>query len=165
MQNPHLKVKRTGAIWLPKAQYGNAKLEWIEPFETSQVMLMLDAYRFGGEFEPIVSMVKAEPLPIPVAQIEQHIGNCIAMQKTLDTYLKELKAELLAKMVEADVQAYKGSHLSITIKKGYTRQGGYDADKLIAAIRELAPEKADEIINGSKKADTAVADSLLLKFK
>jgi len=170
-QNPNLKVKAMAAMWLPKEQYGEAKIEWVEPFDTAQIHLMLDAFRFGLDFEPILHLVKAEPLPIPVAQAEQHIGQCIAMQKALDSYLKELKATLLQGMSESNIPAYKGEHLSITIKKGYTRQGGYDADKLLNLVRELVPmtgadsSAIEEQIEQCKKADTAVADSILLKYK
>lgn len=171
-QNPSLKVKKIGGMWLPKEQYGDAKMVWVDAFDTAQIHLMLDAFRFGLDFEPIVHLVKAEPLPVPVAQVEQHIGQCLAMQKALDTYLKELKSTLLKGMTDNDIQAYKGEHLSITIKKGYVRQGGYDTDKLLDLIRtQLAPMTGadstaiEEEIEKCKKADTAVADSLLMKFK
>ena len=159
-------------MWLPKEQYGDAKMVWVDAFDTAQIHLMLDAYRFGLDFEPIVSLVKSEPLPVPVAQIEQHIGQCIAMQKTLDTYLKELKSTLLQGMTNKGIQAYKGKHLTITIKKGYILQGGYDTDKLLDLIRtQLAPmtgadsEAVEADIEKCRKADTVVADSLLMKFK
>ena len=171
-QNPSLKVRKIGGMWLPKEQYGDAKMVWVDAFDTAQIHLMLDAYRFGLDFEPIVSLVKSEPLPVPVARIEQHIGQCIAMQKTLDTYLKELKSTLLQGMSDSGIQAYKGEHLTITIKKGYVRQGGYDTDKLLDLIRtQLAPmtgadsEAVEAEIEKCRKADTAVADSLLMKFK
>lgn len=171
-QNPDIKVRKIGGMWLPKEQYGEAKMEWVEPFDESQIHLMLDAYRFGLDFEPVLSMVKAAPLPVPVAQIEQHIGQCIAMQRAIDSYIKDLKATMLKGMVENDVSEYKGEHLSITIKKGFVRQGGYDSDKLISLIREMiAPITGTETeiieaeIEKCRKSDTAVSDSITLKYK
>lgn len=132
------KGKKTGklyVIWLPKEKYGKAVLMELKRVPTAACKKIIKAYLakedstpyrvkyFGAEkktenteIEPI-----EEALPVSLKDVENKIIKLEMDIKTLEAMQKEMKAGLMALMVEHNVKKWSSERLTITRKLDGTR--------------------------------------------
>lgn len=133
--NKGKKAGKLYVIWLPKEKYGKAELMPLKRVPTAACKKIIKAYLakedsmpyrvkyFGEEsvknteIEPI-----EESLPVSLKDIENKIIKLEMDIKTLDAMQKEMKAGLMALMVEHNVKKWSSERLTITRKLDGTRE-------------------------------------------
>ena len=161
------KGKRAGrlfAIWLPKEQYGQPDIVEVQRIPSDMVEHILQQYINDGDADKCAELVRrfvgSAPttenwLPANIKDVELEIVRIEEEAKKLDARSKELRAGLLALMVEHNVKKYDGEHITLTRKEAGTRQT-LDTAK----VKSLYPEVYAECLKESK-----TSESLLLKIK
>lgn len=152
MQNPSLKANKLYAIWLPKEQYGHAKMVEVPriPAQTCQELVEIDS--IGGKYGSIVNVAKNTPV-----EIEQRvIDEIIRIEREMKT-AKE-RSELLKKglrdlMIKHNCKSYQNEHISLTLKNSSIRES---VD--MAKLKEKYPEVWEDV-----KKSSVVKESLILK--
>lgn len=134
--NKGKKAGKLYVIWLPKEKYGKAELMPLKRVPTAACKKIIKAYlakedsmpyrvKYFGvetkgentEIEPI-----EEALPVNLKDIENKIIKLEMDLKTLDAMQKEMKAGLMALMVEHNVKKWSSERLTITRKLDGTRE-------------------------------------------
>lgn len=134
--NKGKKAGKLYVIWLPKEKYGKAELMELKRVPTADCKKIIKAYlakedsmpyrvKYFGvekktentEIEPI-----EEALPVNLKDIENKIIKLEMDIKTLDAMQKEMKAGLMALMIEHNVKKWSSDRLTITRKLDGTRE-------------------------------------------
>lgn len=134
--NKGKKVGKLYVIWLPKEKYGKAELMPLKRVPTAACKKIIKAYlakedsmpyrvKYFGvetkgentEIEPI-----EEALPVNLKDIENKIIKLEMDLKTLEAMQKEMKAGLMALMIEHNVKKWSSDRLTITRKLDGTRE-------------------------------------------
>lgn len=134
--NKGKKAGKLYVIWLPKEKYGKAELMELKRVPTAACKKIIKAYlakedsmpyrvKYFGvetkgentEIEPI-----EEALPVNLKDIENKIIKLEMDLKTLDAMQKEMKAGLMALMIEHNVKKWSSDRLTITRKLDGTRE-------------------------------------------
>ena len=134
--NKGKKAGKLYVIWLPKEKYGKAELMELKRVPTADCKKIIKAYlakedsmpyrvKYFGvekktentEIEPI-----EEALPVNLKDIENKIIKLEMDIKTLDAMQKEMKAGLMALMIEHNVKKWSSDRLTITRKLDDTRE-------------------------------------------
>lgn len=134
--NKGKKAGKLYVIWLPKEKYGKAELMELKRVPTAACKKIIKAYLakedsmpyrvkyFGTEkktenteIEPI-----EEALPVSLKDVENKIIKLEMDLKTLEAMQKEMKAGLMALMVEHNVKKWSSERLTITRKLDGTRE-------------------------------------------
>lgn len=134
--NKGKKAGKLYVIWLPKEKYGKAELMPLKRVPTAACKKIIKAYlakedsmpyrvKYFGvetkgentEIEPI-----EEALPVNLKDIENKIIKLEMDLKTLDAMQKEMKAGLMALMIEHNVKKWSSDRLTITRKLDGTRE-------------------------------------------
>lgn len=134
--NKGKKAGKLYVIWLPKEKYGKAELMPLKRVPTAACKKIIKAYlakedsmpyrvKYFGvetkgentEIEPI-----EEALPVNLKDIENKIIKLEMDLKTLDAMQKEMKAGLMALMIEHNVKKWSSDRLTITRKLDDTRE-------------------------------------------
>ena len=134
--NKGKKAGKLYVIWLPKEKYGKAELMELKRVPTAACKKIIKAYLakedstpyrvkyFGAEkkaenteIEPI-----EEALPVSLKDVENKIIKLEMDLKTLEAMQKEMKAGLMALMVEHNVKKWSSERLTITRKLDGTRE-------------------------------------------
>lgn len=134
--NKGKKAGKLYVIWLPKEKYGKAELMELKRVPTAACKKIIKAYLakedstpyrvkyFGTEkktenteIEPI-----EEALPVSLKDVENKIIKLEMDLKTLEAMQKEMKAGLMALMVEHNVKKWSSKRLTITRKLDGTRE-------------------------------------------
>ena len=134
--NKGKKAGKLYVIWLPKEKYGKAELMELKRVPTADCKKIIKAYlakedsmpyrvKYFGvekktentEIEPI-----EEALPVNLKDIENKIIKLEMDIKTLDAMQKEMKAGLMALMIEHNVKKWSSDRLTIIRKLDGTRE-------------------------------------------
>lgn len=155
---------RLFAIWLPKEQYGRPDIVEVQRVPDDIIESIMYQYTHDGNAEWCAEQVRRYVntpattenwLPANIKDVELEIVRIEEEAKKLDARSKELRAGLLALMVEHNVKKYDGEHITLTRKEAGTRQA-LDTAK----VKSLYPDVYAECLKESK-----TSESLLLKIK
>ena len=133
--NKGKKAGKLYVIWLPKEKYGKAELMELKRIPTVACKKIIKylakedstPYRvkyFGAEKKTESTEIEPieEALPVSLKDIETKIIKLEMDLKTLDAMQKEMKAGLMALMVEHNVKKWSSERLTITRKLDGTRE-------------------------------------------
>lgn len=134
--NKGKKAGKLYVIWLPKEKYGKAELMPLKRVPTAACKKIIKAYLakedsmpyrvkyFGTEKKTESTEIEPieETLPVSLKDIENKIIKLEMDLKTLDAMQKEMKAGLMALMVEHNVKKWSSERLTITRKLDGTRE-------------------------------------------
>ena len=134
--NKGKKAGKLYVIWLPKEKYGKAELMELKRVPTALCKKIIKAYLakedstpyrvkyFGAETKTENTEIEPieEALPVNLKDIENKIIKLEMDLKTLDAMQKEMKAGLMALMVEHNVKKWSSERLTITRKLDGTRE-------------------------------------------
>ena len=133
--NKGKKAGKLYVIWLPKEKYGKAELMELKRVPTAACKKIIKAYLakedstpyrvkyFGAEEKKESTEIEPieEALPVSLKDVENKIIKLETDLKTLDAMQKEMKAGLMALMVEHNVKKWSSERLTITRKLDGTR--------------------------------------------
>ena len=134
--NKGKKAGKLYVIWLPKEKYGKAELMELKRVPTAACKKIIKAYLakeestayrvkyFGSEKKTESTEIEPieEALPVSLKEVENKIIKLEMDIKTLDAMQKEMKAGLMALMVEHNVKKWSSERLTITRKLDGTRE-------------------------------------------
>lgn len=131
MQNPNMVVDKLVCIWLPKPQYGKAKILECKRIPNDVCEIIIEAFARGlnstlyretflkGIGYDVVK--KAETLPEKFREMEKEIATNETQMKILEARSKELKSGLLQLMQEYGKDKWVGEFITITRRAGAKR--------------------------------------------
>lgn len=134
--NKGKKAGKLYVIWLPKEKYGKAELMELKRLPAVACKKIIKAYLtkedsapyrvkyFGTETKEKSTEIEPieEALPVNLKDIENKIIKLEMDIKTLDAMQKEMKAGLMALMIEHNVKKWSSDRLTITRKLDGTRE-------------------------------------------
>jgi hypothetical protein len=131
MQNPNMHVDKLVCIWLPKPQYGKAKILECERIPNNFCEVVIEGFvngLDGGEYrDTFLKLIgydvvkKAETLPEKFREMEKEIATNETQMKILEARSKELKSGLLQLMQEYGKDKWVGEYITITRRAGAKR--------------------------------------------
>lgn len=133
MQNPNIKVDKLVCIWLPKSQYGKAKVLECKRVSYGLCGCIINAFCDGdaeqGEVFKLAFLnsigydvvKKAKTLPEKFREMEKEIATNETQMKILEARSKELKSGLLQLMQEYGKDKWVGEFITITRRAGAKR--------------------------------------------
>lgn len=131
MQNPNMVVDKLVCIWLPKPQYGKAKILECKRIPNNFCEVVIEGFvngRDGGEYrDAFLKLIgydvvkKAETLPEKFREMEKEIATNETQMKILEARSKELKSGLLQLMQEYGKDKWVGEFITITRRAGAKR--------------------------------------------
>lgn len=131
MQNPNMVVDKLVCIWLPKPQYGKAKILECKRIPNDVCESIIEAFARGldsNQFrETFLNGIgydvvkKAETLPEKFREMEKEIATNETQMKILEARSKELKSGLLQLMQEYGKDKWVGEFITITRRAGAKR--------------------------------------------
>ena len=131
MQNPNMVVDKLVCIWLPKPQYGKAKILECKRVSNELCEILIDGYINGydaiGYRDTFLKLIgydvvkKAETLPEKFREMEKEIATNETQMKILEARSKELKSGLLQLMQEYGKDKWVGEFITITRRAGAKR--------------------------------------------
>lgn len=141
--NKGKKAGKLYVIWLPKEKYGKAELMELKRVPTAACKKIIKAYLakedstlyrvkyFGAEMKEESTEIEPieEALPVSLKDAENEIIKLETAIKELEAKQKEMKAGLMALMVEHNVKKWSSERLTITRKLDGVREN-LDTTKL-----------------------------------
>ena len=131
MQNPNMVVDKLVCIWLPKPQYGKAKILECKRIPNEVCEIIIEAFASGSNptlyRETFLNGIgydvvkKAETLPEKFREMEKEIATNETQMKILEARSKELKSGLLQLMQEYGKDKWVGEFITITRRAGAKR--------------------------------------------
>lgn len=153
LQNPRLKAGKLKAIWL---RGNKAEVVELPRIPSPEIARLLACEAMGERFVPLTpDLSEANDILAKIGDAEKMVLNIKKELDRAEEESKKLKSGLLKIMQGAGVTKYESNGLSITVKKGYTRET-VDSAKLKAELPE---------IYGRYLKTTEVAPSLTIKEK
>lgn len=131
------KVGKLFVIWLPKEQYGDAKLMQLERISTTDCKRIMKAYLNNEEptelrkeiFKETELAMLEEDLPANLKDVENEIIKLETNLKELEDKRNRLKDGLLALMITHNVKKWQGEHLQL-VRKLDTEREALDTEKV-----------------------------------
>ena len=161
--NPDVKVEKLIVIWLPKPQYGKARISECQRFPSELCREILDTFlnapwEVDEIREKINTHIALSLNPYALQQLKTAEQKFVEMEKLADYYKKAseyAREAILTVMHENNIKKWVGEHSSITRKLASTRQS-LDSKK----VKELYPDVYADCV---KESETK--ESLLIKIK
>lgn len=159
LQNPHLKVTKLYAVWLPKNKSKKPQLVNIERIPSFECELLLSCDKNGIQYtETEATLAITNPVhPIPEAyqEMETQLVQILKEQKRYEAIAKEIKSKLTELLVSHNIKRMKSDNATYTLKEAYTKEV-FDS----ARFKEDHPLLYDMYVKQSQ-----VKDSILIKTK
>ena len=157
LQNPHLKVSRLVAIWLPNARYGKPMLKEVKRIDDKEIIMLMQCDAKGVQYTKPDSLivVESENLPAQYQTLEALILKAKADKEEADKREASYKQQLLEAMMQHGVKKWETDRIVLTVKDAYVRES-VDAQKL--------KEKYESVYNDVRK-ETKIKESLTIKIK
>ena len=152
LQNPGIKVAGIIGIWLPKRQYGEAKIFDAEEIAVNDVIRLIQCFANGEEFNPIAPIApKQDNLLAPIQDLADVLRKIDVLKKR-ETEIREQMAQW---MVENNVPIIEHDGVSVMYVPG-TLSKRFDSRSFKADHKDLYEQYCKE---------TMVKESIRVKIK